>query len=183
MNFTVQAYPCRSNANLLVPLMPTDARNSNTLSMSLSVLTASTRTVIFFQIEPYQAVELLKFIDKGATDLTQEVSEDITEDLTEADKEALETDEAKNKPRRPPLNFAEMKIPGGATLVYIKDNSVTCTVYTDRKVKFNDEVTSLTAITKKLLNTVHATQPTPHWEYNGRNLQDIYDETYPFIEE
>lgn len=137
----------------------------------------------FFQIEPYQAVELLKFIDKGATDLTKEVSEDITEDLTEADKEALQTDEAKNKPRRPPLNFVEMKIPLGATLVYVKDNSVTCEVYTERKVKFNDEVTSLSAITKKLLNTVHAPQPTPHWMYNGRNLQDIYDETYPFTEE
>ena len=36
---------------------------------------------------------------------------------------------------------------------------------------------------KKLLNTVHAPQPTPHWMYNGRNLQDIYDETYPFTEE
>ena len=115
--------------------------------------------------------------------MTQEVSEDITEDLTEADKEALQTDEAKNKPRRPPLNFVEMKIPQGATLVYVKDNSVTCEVYTERKVKYNDEVTSLTAITKKLLNTVHAPQPTPHWMYEGRNLQDIYDETYPFTEE
>lgn len=115
--------------------------------------------------------------------MTQEVSDDISKDLTEADKEALQTDEAKNKLRRPPLNFVEMKIKPGSTLVYVKDNSVTCEVCTERKVKYNDEVTSLTAITKKLLNTVHAPQPTPHWMYEGRNLQDIYDETYPFTEE
>lgn len=137
----------------------------------------------FFQIEPYQAVELLKFIDKGATDMTLEVSEDISEDLTLADKEALETDEAKKKPRRPPLNFTSMGIPIGSILVYVKDSSETCIVCSDRKVRYNDEITSLTSITKKLLNTIHAPQPTPHWEYNGKNLQDIYDETYPFTEE
>ncbi len=25
----------------------------------------------------------------------------------------------------------------------------------------------------------HSIQPTPYWSYDGRNLQEIYDETYP----
>ena len=33
-------------------------------------------------------------------------------------------------------------------------------------------------ITKKLLNITHAIQPTGYWMHEGKNLRDIYDETY-----
>ncbi len=133
----------------------------------------------FFQIEPYQAVELLKFIDKSATDLTDEVAKDIDDNLTEEDKTAIANEEKKQS-KRPPLNFVRMGIPVGSVLVFCKDHAVTCRVCADRKVNYNGEITSLTSITKELLGTKHRPQPTPYWEYNGRNLQDIYDETFPF---
>lgn len=133
----------------------------------------------FFQIEPYQVVELLKFIDRDAEDLTEVVSEDIQNNLTEGDKLAV-ANEVKKQTKRPPLNFASMGICSGSELVYAKDRNIKCVVCADRKVRFNEEITSLTAVTKKLLNANHAVQPTSHWEFNGRNLQEIYDETFPF---
>lgn len=43
---------------------------------------------------------------------------------------------------------------------------------------YKGETYSLTGITKKLLNLSHAIQPTGYWTYEGKNLRDIYDETY-----
>lgn len=134
----------------------------------------------FFSIEPYQAIELLKYVDEGASDMTEEVTNDIESQLSAGDKAAVAADVLKKQSKRPPLNFKTMGIPMDAILTYTKDKNITCRVCSDRKVVFEDEITSLTAITKKLLNTVHAPQPTPHWSYNGTNLQDIYDETFPF---
>ncbi len=43
---------------------------------------------------------------------------------------------------------------------------------------FQGEIYSLTGKTKKLLNLPHAVQPTKYWTFEGKNLRDIYDETY-----
>lgn len=135
----------------------------------------------FFQIEPYQAVELLKFYDKGATDMTKEVSDDINQGLTNEDKEAVSNEEKKLS-KRPALNFKLMGIPLGGILTYLPNPEITCMVCADKKVKFNGEITSLSSITKSLKNLHYTPQPTPHWSYNGINLQEIYDETFPFEE-
>lgn len=47
---------------------------------------------------------------------------------------------------------------------------------------FQGEIYSLTGVTKKLLNITHAVQPTGYWLFDGRNLRDIYDETYTLEE-
>jgi hypothetical protein len=52
-----------------------------------------------------------------------------------------------------------------------------------RKVLYNGEELYLTAVTKELLGLDYSVNPTPHWFYNGRFLNDIYNETYPFDEE
>lgn len=137
----------------------------------------------FFKIEPYQAVELLKFFDKGASDLTNEVSNDINSGLNEGDKQAIDNEKAKNTSRRPPLNFKEMGIPIDSILHYVKDNSITVRVCSDKKVVYQDEIHSLSYVTQKILGYKNLPQPTPHWEYNGKNLSDIYDEVYPLPEE
>lgn len=87
-----------------------------------------------------------------------------------------------NMKHRPPLNFSQMGIPVGSILTYNADPSVTATVISDKKVDFLGEETSLTAITTKLLNYKYGVQPTPRWNFNGTNLQDIYDATYPIEE-
>lgn len=54
------------------------------------------------------------------------------------------------KTKNPPVNFAKCNIPVGAELVYVDDPSVRVTVATERKVQYNDELTSLSAIVKEL---------------------------------
>jgi len=52
-----------------------------------------------------------------------------------------------------------------------------------KKVSYSGVEKSLTAITKELLGIEHALQPTSYWTYNGKNLMDIYNETYVSSEE
>lgn len=75
-----------------------------------------------------------------------------------------------------------MGIPTGSTLTYNADPSVSVTVIGDKKVKYLGEETSLTAVTTKLLHSKYDVQPTPRWSFNGVNLQEIYDATYPIEE-
>ncbi len=130
----------------------------------------------FFKIAPEQAIAILKLFDKG--DITQEVNSEIDDDLNETDKQARTKLKIN---RRPPLNFREMEIPIGAKLQYTKeDEIIEVEVCTDRKVLYNGQETSLTALTQDLLGLDYAVQPTKYWTYNGKNLQDIYNEIYAF---
>lgn len=79
-------------------------------------------------------------------------------------------------------DFSQMGIPVGSILTYNVAPSVPARVIGDKKVEYLGEETSLTAVTTKLLNSKYGVQPTPRWSYNGINLQDIYDATYPIEE-
>lgn len=85
----------------------------------------------------------------------------------------METD----RTRRPNLDFIEMGIPKGATLVCVKTKEK-ATVRGDRKVRFRGEEMYLSKATRLTLNISRPVQPTPHWTYKGRLLRDIYRETY-----
>lgn len=124
----------------------------------------------FFQIEPEQAIALLELM----------ITEDVTPTLQkEADSVDLEARDAskKLKARRPVQNFIEMGIPVGSILEF-SQSEATCEVISGRRVSVNGEETSLTALTKELLNTDRPLQPSPYWTYKGRRLSDIYNETY-----
>ena len=108
-------------------------------------------------------------------DVTQEITEEIDNDLTTEDKSATEKI---NSSRRPPLNYFEMGMKKGDILVFVKDSSTEVSVVDEKKVMYQGDVYSLTGITKKLLNITHAIQPTGYWMFEGKNLRDIYDETY-----
>lgn len=127
----------------------------------------------FFQIKKEQAIAILELFNKK--DVTNEVSEEMNNDLTSGDIASRD----KATKHRPPLNFSQMGIPADSILTYNADKSITVKVVGDKKVEYLGEETSLTAITTKLLNTKYGVQPTPRWSYNGRNLSEIYDETYP----
>lgn len=131
----------------------------------------------FFSIKPEQAEAILALFHRE--DITEEIISEIQNDLTENDKAAGE----KFKRRRPPLNFLEMNIPIGSRLFYTKgDNSVEVEVCSDRKVLYNKEETYLTRITRELLGLSYNVNPVRYWTYNGKNLGDIYDETFPIVE-
>ena len=73
--------------------------------------------------------------------------------------------------RRAPVNFIECGIPIGSELVYIEDNTVVVKVVSERKVEYNGEVTSLSAITKILKG--RGTQGPAFFTYNGEKISDI----------
>jgi hypothetical protein len=125
----------------------------------------------FFEIEPEQAITLLKLL----------IEEDVTPSLQiEADSIDTESKDAtrKLKARRPNLNFVEMGIPIGAVLEFSQSQDKTVQVVSDKKVLFNDKERSLTAVTRELLKLDYSVAPGPYWLFDGRVLRDIYNETY-----
>ena len=81
----------------------------------------------------------------------------------------------KQNVRRPPVNFSKCGIPMGAKLVYIDDSSVVATVVSDRKVEYNNEITSLSAISDAIRG--YATSGPYLFTYKGRRVSEIAEET------
>lgn len=84
--------------------------------------------------------------------------------------------EKSQKVKRLPINFAKCGIPIGAKLKYIEDPSIEVTVCSKRKVLYNDEEMSLSALVKQLKNTEHQIQGPVYFEYEGRLLTEIAEE-------
>lgn len=131
----------------------------------------------FFEIKPEQATAILELFNRG--DVTEEVKEEIDNDLDVNDKMAKD----KAQKHRPPLNFFEMGLHKGDVLTYNEDKSISVEIIAEKKVRYDNQVMSLTAVTTLLRKSNYNIQPTPHWNFNGKSLMDIYNETYTPIEE
>ena len=73
--------------------------------------------------------------------------------------------------RRPPVNFSKCGIPLGAELVFTEDPSIIVKVVSERKVEYNGEITSMSAISDSIKG-----YPTPgpqFFTYNGKKVNDI----------
>lgn len=81
-----------------------------------------------------------------------------------------------HKVKKPPVNFAKCGIPMGAELVFVEDSSVKVIVESERKVLYNDELTSLSAVAAKLKGC-KAIQGPSYFTYNGKLVCDIARET------
>ena len=128
----------------------------------------------FFSIEPEQPIAILKLFKKQ--DVTIEVNNEIDSQTTELDKQA---GEKLKRERKPSLNFTEMGIPEGAILTFNDEEiNAEAIVFTDRKVKYQNQEYSLTQLTKELFHLDYNIQPTRFWSYNGKSLSVIYNETY-----
>ncbi len=84
--------------------------------------------------------------------------------------------EEQHNARKPPVNFMECGIPVGAELVFVDDDTVVCTVASERKVQYRDELTSLSAIAKDIRGYSSAAGPS-FFTYNGKLVADIAKET------
>ena len=125
----------------------------------------------FFSIEADQAISILKLLHV----------EDATNELNAAPTsiEPQEVEAATQyASRRPSYNFLELGIPVGSVLVF-NDGRTTVTTVGPKKVRFNDEELSLTAVTRQLLQVDYSVAPGPYWTYEGRRLREIYNQTYP----
>jgi hypothetical protein len=124
----------------------------------------------FFQIEPEQAIALLELMT------IEDVTPSLKAEAENIDKEAKAGSD-KLKAQRPVQNFLEMGIPINSSLQFTQGEE-TCAVVNGRKVNYRNEEISLTALTKRLLNTDRPLRPAPYWLFNGRKLSDIYNDTY-----
>lgn len=124
----------------------------------------------FFKIDAEQAIAILKLI--GQKDVTPQVSESLNSNVTQAEK-----DSGKKLQKKPNMNFFEMSIPAGSSLLY-KDGKTTAEVRDEKKVIFNGQIMSLTAATREVMGIDYSVQPSPYWTFEGKLLKDIYDSVY-----
>lgn len=123
-----------------------------------------TKTREFFVMSPEEAYELLEAIAmiSGSQDKlkrTKKVNQSSTQ-----------------KTKKPALNFAKCGIPVGAELIYIHDDSVKAIVESERKVIYNNEITSLSAIVKSIKGVKSIAGPS-FFTYKGKLITEIAEET------
>ena len=126
----------------------------------------------FFSIDPEQAIAILKLLK--TKDVTPMINKDLNSSITSTEIEAAK--QAKKK--RPSINYFEMGLKKGTILKFINDESIEVIVVSEKKVIYNEEEMSLTRATKEILELDYAVQPTKYWSVDGKNLRDIWEETY-----
>ncbi len=120
------------------------------------------------------------------SDVTDEANSDIRAELSPVEIEAQmrvteerELEEKEQRKKRPTLNYYDLGMNDGERLYWKDDTNISVIVHGERKVLFNDEVCSLTAVTQKLKDISRPIAPAPYWLYGGKSLIDIYNDKYP----
>lgn len=125
----------------------------------------------FFEIEPSQAIVLLKLLCKDEVTpntIRQEVSV-----------EEIRAVEARQKVRSA-FNFSMVDIPVGSELHFIDEPEIIAKVVSNTKIEFNGETTSLSASAGKLLQNLKGwwadqepkAQGPRYWVYMGETLSE-----------
>jgi len=131
----------------------------------------------FFTIAPDRVIPLLKHLQTD--DVTIDINNKIDKQIDNNDKESVKNIIKK----RPKFNFEEMGIPVGSKIVfYDPDNPVEAEVIAERRVKYNGNEYTLTALSSELLNINYSVRPMHYWKYNDKLLTEIYNETYNDVE-
>ena len=133
----------------------------------------------FFKIDPERVIAILKLLK--VDEITNEVEKVIdkeTEDIDQASGEKLKAS------RRPTMNYETLGIPKG-TILKFREDKAEVEVIDGRKIKFNNEEMSLTNATRLVLglDEKYPIQPSPYWYYNGKSIDQIYEEYYSKEEE
>lgn len=124
----------------------------------------------FFNSTPEQAKAILEIAEvMGGKNVTPK--DDIVE--TPQDKQALEN-ARKNRKR---FNFDMIDIKPGTVLNFVKDNTITCEVVDNTKVKFRDNITSLSNAADTILREMgydwQGVRGPLWWSFNGKKLEDL----------
>ena len=124
----------------------------------------------FFNATPEQAKAILEIAEvMGGKNVTPK--EDIVE--TPQDKQALDT----ARKKRSKFNFGMVNIEPGTILKFVKDETITCEVIDETKIKFRGEVTSLSASANKVLSEMGQDWEQAHgprfWMHQGKSLRDL----------
>lgn len=127
----------------------------------------------FFSIDPEQAVALLELM--AVEDVTPVVRKEA--DGVDVGAKAF-AEKLKRNRRRPNANFSEMGIPVGSRLEYTGEGDHFCTVLDGRRVEFDGKTWMISPLTQELLGLEHPVRGIDYWQFDGRDLKDIYEETY-----
>ena len=112
----------------------------------------------FFEIDPNHVVSALKLA----------MIEDVTpNEILVEDDEEKDAIEGKNKK---PFNFDMVGIKKGAMLTFSRDENISVTVIDNKNIEYQGEVTSLSALAKKLLGRSYSVQGPRYWKYKGETL-------------
>ena len=116
---------------------------------------------------------------KGFTDITEAAEAEAIADAEEKSNRGI-FDKSKIVTRRSVFDFYEMGIPKGATLHFVKNMSVHVKVIDNKQVEYDGKTHALSRLTAQLLKSpAKYVAPMPNWTYEGKNLHDYYNETYP----
>ena len=126
----------------------------------------------FYAMSAEDAYGLLECIAKisGTLDRLQRLTPEGHEILDEQI-----ANEVRETVRRGPFRFSACNIPIGSQIEFIEDSSVKATVVDDRRIEYNGETTSVSALAQKLKGFDHAVQGTLWFTYQGERLTDIRD--------
>lgn len=119
----------------------------------------------FFVMSPEDAYELLEAI--AIISGSQDKLKRVKENKKSAPKQII---------RRPAIDFYKCGLKDGDELVCTEDPSIVVIVKGEHKVLYNNELTSLTAIMKKLKGYSNISGPA-FFTYKGESLSDIAERT------
>ena len=149
----------------------TTVTSNNSYSQALFELASENYVLLEVEEQAIAILELLAIEDVTLT---------VQKEAESVDVEANISSEKFKQKHRPNMNFIEMGIEIGEILTFERDQ-IECSIYSPNRVKYLDDIYSLTGLTKKLLGedgTRRRRRGTKWWFYKGKNLVDIYNETY-----
>ena len=122
----------------------------------------------FFTLAPERAVSMLKAI--GGKEIRFGNNEMIDEDGCTFENAKVE------KSLRTPFTFSSANIPVGAEITFTRDDTKKATVISDKKVRYEEEEYSLSALAQKMIEELgyhwKAVQGPAYFEYEGEVLAD-----------
>ncbi len=122
----------------------------------------------FFKVDIERVIAILELFGPNEA---AEVNKELDEDISKEEKDSVE-----RMKKKAAFNFEKMGIPIGAKLTFIRDSSIEVEVAEGNKVKYGDEIMSLTALTQQLTQT-SVTRPTFYWTYEGTKLSDLWEDS------
>lgn len=124
----------------------------------------------FYAMSEEDAYGILECIAKisGTTHRLHRIKE-----TEEEKKESAVAEETLKAARRPIFTFSAAHVPVGAEVVFVRDPSVVATVIDDRHIRYQNEVTSLSGLSYRLLG--YSSAGPRFFTYQGLLLSDLFD--------
>ena len=125
----------------------------------------------FYAMDAEDAYSILEAIAEinGRVDKLKKYKLTATEEKEEAIANEVET-ETQEKAEN--FSFSKCGIPVGATLQYVNDPTITCTVFDDRKIEYDNKQMYLTGLAKLLLGKRIGICGPHFFTYQGERLDD-----------